>query len=106
MIALIGMTCTGKDTTLQDLIKLGYEPIVSYTTRPKREGEINGVTYHFVSDDEFELLRSRNIFAETTEYRVASEDIWKYGTARLDLKGDKVMIVNPEGLKNLKKEIK
>ena len=27
---------------------------ISYTTRPPREGEQNGVDYHFITDDEFE----------------------------------------------------
>ena len=37
---------------------------VSYTTRPCRPGEKNGVNYHFVSDSEFEELVKKNAFLE------------------------------------------
>lgn len=102
IIALVGKTCTGKNTILSELINLGYESIVTFCTRPKRDGERNGFDYNFISDSDFETLKAQNYFAETTEYRVATDDIWKYGTARKDLTDNKVIIVNPEGLKNLK----
>ncbi|KAA1170728.1 guanylate kinase [Marinobacter salinexigens] len=37
---------------------------VSHTTRPMREGEQNGVNYHFVSRDEFEVMIGRGDFLE------------------------------------------
>lgn len=37
---------------------------VSHTTRGKREGERNGVNYHFVSRDEFEAMIARGDFLE------------------------------------------
>ncbi len=37
---------------------------VSHTTRPMRNGEIDGVHYHFVSEDEFKALIARNAFYE------------------------------------------
>lgn len=103
-LALVGASCTGKTTILHILSERGYIPIISYTTRPKREGEVNGFDYNFISDETFEELKRQDFFAETTEYRVASDDIWKYGTSRKDLEGNKILILNPEGLKNLKKD--
>ena len=44
---------------------LGYS--VSYTTREHREGEKDGVDYHFVSQDEFERLRADDRFLESAE---------------------------------------
>jgi len=44
---------------------LGYS--VSYTTRERREGEGDGVHYHFVSQDEFERLRADGRFLESAE---------------------------------------
>ena len=78
------------------------EPIVTYTTRPPRKGEINGVSYHFITKEEFLKKKEQNFFAETTSYNVASGDIWYYGSALEDLSDDKVMIVNPYGLKQIK----
>ncbi|AOY88981.1 guanylate kinase [Marinobacter salinus] len=42
--------------------KLGVS--VSHTTRPMRDGEVDGVNYHFVSRDAFELMISRGDFLE------------------------------------------
>lgn len=50
---------------------------VSYTTRPPREGEIDGVHYHFVSQTEFERMVLQHEFVEYAQvFRHA------YGTAR------------------------
>lgn len=103
IICLIGATCTGKDTVKKELVSLGYSPVVSYTTRPMREGESDGVAYNFISDEKFEQLKSEGFFAETTSYQVYNDEIWKYGTAKSDLTGDKVIISNPEGVKNLRR---
>lgn len=102
MIILLGRTCSGKDTIRKELIKLGYNPVVTYTTRPMRDDEINGVTYHFISKEEFLQKESEGFFAETTSYNVASGETWYYGSAVKDLTKDKVMIANPDGVKKLK----
>lgn len=103
MICLLGKCCTGKTTVLNELVKLGYKPIVSYTTRRPRPGELEGITYNYVSDKEFESMKEMGFFAETTAYEVYNGEIWKYGTAKCDLTGDKVIISNPEGVKNLRR---
>ena len=53
IIAIVGASGSGK-TTLGRYIseKCGYNWISSYTTRPMREGEVNGVDHTFVSEDE------------------------------------------------------
>ena len=51
---LTGKSCAGKDSIYNILIKdeeLGLRPIIRYTTRPIRDGEVDGVTYHFVYMD-------------------------------------------------------
>jgi len=103
MILLVGKSAAGKDTIRNELIKLNYRPVVNYTTRPPREGEVNGVTYNFISKEYFMTKESAGAFAETTSYNVASGETWYYGSAIDDLAPDKVMIVNPDGVKKLKK---
>ena len=103
MILLVGKTCSGKDTIRKELIKLGMNSVVTYTTRPPRDGEINGITYHFISKEDFFEKEQKGFFAETTSYNVASGDTWYYGSAVEDLTEDKVIIVNPYGLKQIKK---
>ncbi len=40
---------------------------ISHTTRAIRNGETNGVNYHFVSTEEFSAMESRNEFLESAE---------------------------------------
>lgn len=102
MIILLGKTCSGKDTIKKELINLGYKPVITYTTRPMRDGEIDGVSYHFISKKEFLQKKSEGFFAETTSYNVATGETWYYGSAIEDLTKDKVIIANPDGVKKLK----
>lgn len=53
MLLLVGMTCSGKDTIKKELLKKGMDGVVTYTTRPPRPKEIDGMSYHFISKDEF-----------------------------------------------------
>lgn len=103
MLLLTGKTCSGKDTIKKELIKMGMESVITYTTRPPRKKEIDKMSYHFISKDEFFYKNGQGFFAETTSYKVANGDIWYYGTAKKDLSCNKVIIVNPDGLRNLNK---
>jgi guanylate kinase len=103
VILLVGKTSAGKDLTQKELIKIGYKPVVSYTNRPPRKGEVDGVAYNFISKEEFIQKEQEGFFAETTSYNVASGDTWYYGAAIKDLTEDKVFIVNPEGLRQVRK---
>jgi len=50
---------------------------VSATTRPPRDGEINGVDYQFISENEFKSLINKNAFIE-----YAKVHNHKYGTLK------------------------
>lgn len=102
MILLVGKTCSGKDTIKKELLKMGMKSVVAYTTRPPREKEVNGISYHFISKEEFLKKEKRGFFAETTFYNAATGETWYYGSATEDLADDKVIIVNPYGLKQYK----
>lgn len=61
-----GPSGVGKSTVLKELFK-GREDLyfsVSATTRAPRPGEVNGVSYHFVSDERFDELVAQNAFYE------------------------------------------
>ena len=48
MIVLIGESASGKSSIERCLVEdYGYNKIVSYTTRPPRAGEVDGIDYHF-----------------------------------------------------------
>ena len=49
LITITGPSGAGKDTVARMLSEMsGYKVLCSYTTRPKREGEVDGVEHHFV----------------------------------------------------------
>ena len=56
LVILSGVAGAGKDTIKKELIKRfdNVESLPSYTSRPKREGDVEGQTYNFVSRKEFE----------------------------------------------------
>ncbi|HKJ22526.1 MAG TPA: guanylate kinase [Gammaproteobacteria bacterium] len=60
----------------------GVETSVSYTTRPQREGEVEGVNYHFVDQATFDDLQARGDFLEHATVFGCS-----YGTSRARVLG-------------------
>jgi len=107
ILVLLGKTCAGKDSCVKELVDhMGYKMIVSYTTRPMRDGEVDGITYKFIDKEKFLTLKEKNFFAETTSYHVASGETWYYGMSMEDMsKADEktVVILNPEGLRKVRK---
>lgn len=105
----IGKSAAGKDFHLKEDIKNGLIPIVSYATRPMREGEVNGVDYNFISKHEFKkLIKLHEEFLHSasdplTEWRSYDtlyknkEDTWYYGTPRVDPSKDYVGVVEISG---------
>lgn len=101
IIVLLGASSSGK-STLELILheNYGYKKIISYTTRQPRANEKNGKDYHFVTKDVFEETIDRGLFAEWEEQ---TQERF-YGTLKKDYqKGDKVVVLTPNGLRQLKK---
>jgi guanylate kinase len=60
---------TGKTTLVERLVQVLPDLTMSrsYTSRPAREGEKDGVDYNFISRDRFEAMASRGEFLESAE---------------------------------------
>ena len=96
MLRLVGPSASGKTEVVKYLINhYNMRKLVTYTTRPMRIGEVNGADYHFVSRTFFEAKLKENFFLEYVEYNNQL-----YGTAYEDLAPDKVVILEPSGVKN------
>jgi guanylate kinase len=69
---------TGKTTVCRRALEAdsGLVFSISHTTRPRRDGETDGVDYHFVSDDEFQRLVEEGAFLEWAVYNEH-----RYGTS-------------------------
>lgn len=70
-LMVIGPSAVGKDTMINRL-KAKYPKVIyklpSYTTRPKREGETDGVDYYFVTKEKFFQLRDDGELFGIQEY--------------------------------------
>jgi guanylate kinase len=79
LIVLSGPSGVGKSTVLRKLLArhADLRLSVSATTRPPRQGEVDGADYHFLSDEEFAQRRRNGEFLECCE--VFGRGHW-YGT--------------------------
>jgi guanylate kinase len=80
LVVLAGPTAVGKGS-VSTFIRENYPDVhlsVSATTRPARPGEVHGVNYFFVSDEEFDRLAATNQMLETATVHNA----YRYGTPR------------------------
>lgn len=81
-IVLAAPSGTGKTTLARALVTLGegYTFSISATTRPPRPRELDGVDYHFVTDEAFQTMVEREELAEWAEVHGH-----RYGTPRSEL---------------------
>ena len=98
MILLVGASASGK-TALSLILRKDFDLIktVTYTTRRPRINEINGFDYNFVTEEVFKKMDEDRDFVETTNYNGNH-----YGSAKKDISDNKVLIVDPRGLKAYK----
>ena len=97
IFAIVGKSASGKDYLARMLVKRipRVNPIVSWTTRPPREKEKEGVDYHFATDKEFYDARRRGEFIEWAKF-----NNWYYGTLHGSIQEGKVYVgvFNLDGL--------
>lgn len=102
IIVLLGASATGKDTVAKHISEKYNIPMaISYTTRPMRSNETQGVEYYFISDDEMHKKFKNGEVIEHTSYYIQSEDVsYTYANVIEEFeKGDYVLtILNPHGL--------
>lgn len=95
MIVLTGPSASGKTATCLYLQShFGIRKVVTHTTRPMREGERNGVDYHFVTEEEFREMEKEGLFIETVFYNG-----YHYGTSKKEVRIDKCLAVEFSGAK-------
>lgn len=104
-IVILGMMCSGKTTLAKELEKRGYNRIVTYTTRKPREGEVDGIDYHFISTKKFMEMYRDKVFAEFTMYDKDDEGIVFYASAKEDYnKQNGVIVLNAVGVYDVASE--
>ena len=106
LFVVSGPSGTGKDTVVASLLKKHPEiqHTVSATTRTPREGEKDGINYHFMTVADFEDHLAHDQIVEHTKY---CENY--YGTLRSEIEGRMalgipvILVIEVEGAGNIKK---
>lgn len=107
IFCLMGKSATGKDSIFRFISNNmpNLKKIVPYTTRPVREGETEGVEYHFVTNNEFnQMLLNKQVIESRTYHTV--HGIWIYFTSsvNIDLEHHDYITINTlEGYNDLRK---
>ena len=99
LFVISGASGVGKNTILKRVMEqeTDLQFSVSATSRAPREGEINGVQYHFVSEDAFKQMITQGAFVEY-DYHMGNY----YGTLKSEVfnktqQGNMILDVEPVG---------
>ena len=100
VIVISGPSGAGKSTVTEALCEADktLRLSVSATTREPRQGEVDGVDYHFLSRSEFENAVRGDRFLEWAEY---GDNL--YGTLKSEIEAareagrDAILVIDPEG---------
>lgn len=105
IICLVGRSGVGKTTIFKKLLKEfngKLNPVISYTTRPMRDQEVNNVDYIFVNSEEFKLLEANNLLVENITY---NGNHYGFNRDFFSRTTPNIAIIEPVGLEQLKDNI-
>ena len=105
ILILMGKTNSGKSTIAKYLIdNCGFNNVITYTSRPKRDNETNEVDYYFVNKNIFTDKILKGDFIEYRKYNALVDnvkDVWYYGLEKennnIDLSKNNVLILTYDG---------
>ena len=113
LFVLVGKSACGKSTILHEVLsKLDIPVLISQTTRPPRNGEIDGKEYKFVDMHTFDTDYKNEDILEYDVFRIDSiKQTWIYYSKKSDLllpNTSQITILSPTGLAQLmsNKELK
>lgn len=102
IFCIVGKSCSGKDTLYARILERYPElvPVVLHTTRPRRPGETDGQTYHFVTEAQLHQYEAEGKVLEKRVYHT-TQGPWTYFTLRFSLDTDRIIITTLEGARAL-----
>lgn len=103
MIVLLGKSGAGKSAIRNYLTThFGYKSVISCTTRPKRENEIDGKDYYFLNTSDFAKNIAKNNFF--VEFNIYKDNF--YGIPFSEIKHNGILIMEPYGFLTFKERVK
>jgi guanylate kinase len=110
LVIISGPSGVGKDTIIEALRRRPRDPdyhyVVTCTTRSRRPGETDGVSYQFLTPDEFDALRESGGLLEANEVH----GHW-YGTPRAQVREalaaghDVILKIDVQGAQQVKERV-
>lgn len=105
-IVICGCSSSGKDHLFKRLIsETDLKATISHTTRPQRANEPNS-TYHFISEEEFDIMVLNNEFIEHRTYKT-KKGTWRYALSKQALSNNdgftSLIILDIQGLEELQR---
>lgn len=98
ILCIVGRTSSGKTYIAKRLSTiLGYNEVVSHTTRPMRKKETNGVEHWFDAKEEFQ-----NVLYNQTVIAYTKIGEYEYCATLEDIQGNCIYIIDPNGIKYLR----
>lgn len=109
LIIISGTTCAGKGTVIKKLLERNKNIVLSlsYTSRPIRKGEVDGIDYKFISHEEFERKIKNGDFLEYAKVRYGEY----FGTPKENIENlleagkDVILEIDVQGAKQIKKKL-
>ncbi len=110
LVVISGPSGVGKDAVIEALRRRpetrAMDYVVTYTTRARRAGELDGVSYHFVDAERFSAMRAAGELLEASEVH----GHW-YGTPRdqvvegLILGRDVILKIDVQGARKVRRRV-
>jgi guanylate kinase len=108
LVVVSGPSGVGKSTIVAELARRHPQvvPIVTATTRERRNGEVHGVHYHFLQRGDFVELRGRGGLLESAEVHGQL-----YGTPIDQVRGilaagrDAILTIDPQGARQVRARV-
>lgn len=109
LIIISGTTCAGKGTVIKKLLERNKNIVLSlsYTSRPIRKGEVDGIDYKFISHEEFERKIENGDFLEYAKVRYGEY----FGTPKENIENllrsgkDVILEIDVQGAKQIKEKL-
>lgn len=101
LFVISGVSGSGKTTLMK---KVMDNELISYSTRPMRQGETQGDPYYFITNEQFDEMYNKGEFAEYSDYVGHG---YRYAISYNELKtklsrGDAYVISDYNGLRQFK----
>ena len=100
IIFFTGPSASGKDCIYKLFSeKYGFDRVILHTTRPQRDGEVDGISYYFITSEEMDELEKNQQLIERRDYQTVF-GVWSYATSSsvIDLSRNQVVVGSLEML--------